>query len=91
MVWGIIHAKSGRNKINTKKSTETEVFGISECFLYNILLIMLFSCSCQLRDVVLLTTHVITTAKVLSKCKEMGEILALEIQGISTYTIFCLR
>ena len=37
--WGVIHAKSTKQKLNTKSSTESELVGISEYLPYNIWLI----------------------------------------------------
>ena len=41
MVWGVIHAKSVKQKLNTKILTKSEVVGTSEYFTDNIWLIML--------------------------------------------------
>ena len=41
MGWGIIHEKSGKQKLNTKSSTEAEIVGTGEYFLDNIWLIIL--------------------------------------------------
>ena len=41
MGWGIIHEKSGKQKLNTKSSTEVEIVGPGEYFLDNIWLIIL--------------------------------------------------
>ena len=41
--WGIIHAKSSKQKLNTKSSTEAEVVGLSEYLPYNIWLINFMS------------------------------------------------
>ena len=40
MVWGVIHAKLGKQKLNTKISTEDDAVGTSEYFPYNIWLLM---------------------------------------------------
>ena len=37
--WGMIHAKSSKQKLNTKSSTEAEVVGLSEYLPYNIWLL----------------------------------------------------
>ena len=34
--WGVVHAKSSKQKLNTKSSTEAEVVGLSEYLPYNI-------------------------------------------------------
>ena len=36
MGWGVIHAKSSKQKINTKSSTEAELVGVSEYLPYNL-------------------------------------------------------
>ena len=37
--WGAVHARSGKQKINTKSSTESELVGLSEYVPYNIWLV----------------------------------------------------
>jgi IS30 family transposase len=37
--WGTLHARSSKQKLNTKSSTEAELVGLSEYILYNIWLI----------------------------------------------------
>ncbi len=36
MGWGVFHAKSSKQKLNTKSSTETELVGVSEYIPYNL-------------------------------------------------------
>ena len=40
MGYGVIHAKSSKQKINVKISTESEVIGVSEYIPYNLWLVM---------------------------------------------------
>ena len=40
IVWGVVHANSGKHKINTKSSTEAGVVGTSEYLPYNIWLLV---------------------------------------------------
>ena len=40
MGWGVIHGKSGKQKLNAKSSTEAEIIGVAEYLPYNIWLIM---------------------------------------------------
>ena len=40
MGYGIVHGKSGKQKINVKSSTETELVGVSEYLPYNIWIMM---------------------------------------------------
>jgi len=40
MGWGVLHAKSGKQKLNTKSSTEAEVVGVSDYLPYNIQMVM---------------------------------------------------
>ena len=37
--WGVLHAKSSKQKLNTKSSTEAEVVGLSEYLPYNLWLL----------------------------------------------------
>ena len=40
MGYGVIHARAGKQKINTKSSTESELVGVAEYIPYNIWLLM---------------------------------------------------
>ena len=47
MVWGVIHAKLGKQKLNTKISTEDDAVGTSDIFHTT----SGYSCSCYIKDI----------------------------------------
>ena len=54
MGWGVFHAKSSKQRLNTKSSTETELVGVSEYIPYNLWAIMFLEAQgYKLRDNVL--------------------------------------
>ena len=84
---GVIHAKSSKQKLNVKSSTECEIVGTSEYCPYNIWHMMFM----EAQGYPLHKIFYFKTIKVQSEWNKTVETHAREIRGMCTYDIFLLK